>query len=61
MYCKGNEVFSTPGPGVKNIKSLQKSREGSRENYMEEKNENTTQFKRNELFKTIRSKQHKHR
>ena len=30
MYCKGNEVFSTPGPGVKNINSLQNIREGSR-------------------------------
>jgi hypothetical protein len=44
MYCKGNELFLTPGPGVKSIDFPENKREGSRKNYMEVKNENSTQY-----------------
>lgn len=54
MLCKHKNIFYTEAP-VWKIEYV-KYREGSQENYTEVKNENSTQFKRNELFATIRNK-----
>lgn len=53
MLCKHKNIFYTEAP-VWKIEYV-KYREGSRENYTEVWNENSTQFKRNEFLKAIRN------
>jgi hypothetical protein len=57
IFCNSN-LFSASGPGAESnelykIKNIGKDPERT---YTEVKNENSTQSKRNELLKTIRSK-----